>query len=370
MRLTRHVTTNHSGLADLLRDPVVWVDVLQIVKAVVAAVVAWLVAVHVFGLAQPFLAPWSAMLVVHATVYRTLSRGAQQVGATVIGVLLAFAVGSVLGVGSASLAVVLFLALVAGTARPIRDEGATAATTALVVLLTGYSDESALLVDRLADTAVGIVVGLLVNLAVWAPLRDRSAARQVDALDDAVGELLVDMAQQMADPGDVDHVGDWIERTRQLDEDLDDAWSVVRQAHESGRLNPRRRVRAQVLHTERWMVILRRLEQAIAETRSMARTIGRATASAQHWDPRFREPWLDLLAATGRAVAAADPAAVAEIKDDLHKLSAALSGDDLPDLAWPVYGALLVNLRNIAGALDDVAAEQPVAGGEASLRLP
>lgn len=54
---------------------------------------AWLLAAEVFSLPQPFLAPWAALLVVHATVYRTMSRGVQQVLATVVAILLASVVG-------------------------------------------------------------------------------------------------------------------------------------------------------------------------------------------------------------------------------------------------------------------------------------
>jgi len=53
-----------------LRDPVLWTNVSQVVKTVAAAVLAWVLAADVLGLAQPFLAPWAALLTVHATVYR------------------------------------------------------------------------------------------------------------------------------------------------------------------------------------------------------------------------------------------------------------------------------------------------------------
>ena len=62
------------------RDPVVWTDAAQLVKTALAAVIAWLLAVHVFHVAQAFLAPWAALLTVHATVFGTLRRGVQQVG--------------------------------------------------------------------------------------------------------------------------------------------------------------------------------------------------------------------------------------------------------------------------------------------------
>jgi uncharacterized membrane protein YccC len=332
-----------------LRDPIVWADTSQLAKTVVAAVIAWLVAVKAFGLAQPFLAPWAAMLVVHPTVYRTLKRGLQQAGAAVLGVLLAFAAGTTLGVNAAALAVVLTLALAAGLTRPLRAESTTAAATALVVLLTGYSDDAGLVFTRLLDTGIGIAVGLLVNLLVWPPLRDRSAARRVDLLDDELGELICEMARTLRE-GDLG-TDAWVQRTRELDGDLDRAWGDLQLARESGRLNPRRRAHRRVRASEELGPLLGRLEQAVAETRSMARTVERA-GEPSGWDPRFRAAWLDLLARAGAALERADVAAIEEIRDEL---------EDLPEEGLrPVQGALLVNLRNIIEAMDAVVEAQPV----------
>ena len=161
--------------------------------------IAWVLAIEVLSLPQSFLAPWAALLTVHATVYRSIARGLQQVAAAVAGVLLAFAAGAVLGVSAASLALMLLVAMAVGALRPMRAESTTAAATALVVLLTGYSDDGSMLLARLADTFVGIAAGLAVNLAVWPPLRDRAAARRIDRLDDGVGALLADMAGDLRD---------------------------------------------------------------------------------------------------------------------------------------------------------------------------
>jgi uncharacterized membrane protein YccC len=278
-----------------LRDPVWWTNALQIVKTVLAAVVAWVLAVHVFHIEQAFLAPWAALLTVHATVYRTLRRGVQQVGATVLGVLVAFAFGSVLGLNALSLGLAILVGLIAGSARGLRAETTTAAATALVVLTTGASDDPSMLLSRLLDTGIGIAVGLLVNLLVWPPLRDRSAAHQIDALDDRIGELL----SEMAEGGDPEV---WIARTREVDADIDSAWGVVRQAHESGRLNPRRAARGRMEAAEHFEALLHRIEQANAETRSMARTIHLADMPPEAWPPTFRAPWLVLLGRAGRAV--------------------------------------------------------------------
>jgi uncharacterized membrane protein YgaE (UPF0421/DUF939 family) len=356
-----------SRLRERSRDPVLWTELVQIVKTVAAAVVAWVLARQVFGLSQPFLAPWAALLTVQATVYRTLARGIQQVGAVVLGVVLAFLAGSAFGVNTASLAAAMLVALLAGAVKGMRSESTTAAATALVVLATGYSDDSGMLVARLADTAVGIGVGIVVTLLVWPPLRDRSAARRVDRIDDWIGELLGERVGALRDGSGRADVDAWLERTQELDEEIARAWSVVREARESGRLNLRPQATARARASAGFGTILERLEQAIAEIRSMARTVGNAGAAGQTWDPLFREPWLDLLERTGAAVAAADAKGLAKVRADLEGLSRELAQGDLPGRSWPVYGALIVNLRNIIEALGDVADAQPVEVGTPAL---
>src|SRR4051812_49620467 len=142
-----------------LRDPVWWTNALQIVKTVVAAVVAWVLAVHVFDIEQTFLAPWAALLTVHATVYRTLRRGVQQVGATVLGVLVAFALGSVFGLNALSLGLAILVGLIAGSVRGLRAEPTTAAATALGGLTTGASPAPSLPLSRLLDAGRGSPAG-------------------------------------------------------------------------------------------------------------------------------------------------------------------------------------------------------------------
>jgi uncharacterized membrane protein YccC len=348
-----------TAVRDRLRDPVVWGNAFLLVKTVGAAVIAWVLAVSVFGLPQPFLAPWAALLTVHATVYRTFTRGLQQVAAAVLGVLLAVGAGAVLGVNAASLGVMLLLAMAAGATRALRDESTTAAATALVVLLTGYSGDGSLLVARLSDTVIGIAVGLLVNLLVWPPLRDRAAARQVDVIDDHLGALLSDIARGMREGRDAADAETWIERSRELDHEIAHAWAVFRQARESGRLNLRRAAAARLDASHELVALLARLEQAVADTRSMAGTIGRAAPGAG-WDSRFRETWVELVTRAGAAVSDADSAAITQVREDLESAARALFSAGADRTPRPAHGALIVNLRNILEAMDAVADAQPV----------
>jgi hypothetical protein len=98
--------------------------------------------------------------------------------------------------------------------------------------------------------------------------------------------------------------------------------------------------------------ILGRVEQAVAETRSMARTIRLERVPPDDWDPAFRDPWLELLERTGAAIADADVETLRAVGGDVERWR--------HEPFWPVSGALLVNLRNILNGFDEVAEAQPV----------
>jgi hypothetical protein len=338
-----------------LRDPISWSNASQLAKTVGAAVVAWVVAVDLLHLSQAFMAPWAALLTVQATVFGTARGGSQQAAASVLGVLIAYGAWRLMGLGFASLGIAVLVGLIAGSVRGVRAETTTAAT-AVVVLTTGYLNNGGMLAARLEDTGIGIAVGLLVNLLVWPPLRDRGAARRIDVIADRVGALLVDMAGKLGDSGDCDN---WIARTGELRNEVDHAWHVLAEARESGRFNPRRATPERMSAADGLAPVLSQLDQAIAETRSIAWTARLADVAPEHWDRRFREPWLHLLHRCGAAVVTPDIADLRAARSELATFAESLEVEDLRDL-WLVYGALLVSLRNAMAALDAVVEAQPL----------
>ncbi len=340
-------------------DPIFWNDVTQLTKTAVAAAVAWLVATEVFGLGQAFLAPWAALLVVNGTVYRTMSQGARQVAAAVVGVLLASGIGNLLGLDVVSVGLVIALGLAVGALPWLRGEETTVAATALVVLATGFADDDIVLVARLIDTGIGIGVGILVNLVVWPPLRRRTALRALDRMDGRVGALLVEIADGLAGSPTPAEVEGWVQRTREVDEQLDDTWALVRQARESAQLNPRRSAR-ELRDPRQWVDLLRRIEQAVAETRSLARTLGHSVAAGRVWETTFRDSFVALLRESGNAIVAADPEPLLRARASLDAEIDAMTDGGLPRDLWPEYGGLLTNLRNVLAAMDEVARANPL----------
>lgn len=348
------------AVADRLTDPVRWTNASQLVKAALASLVAWLISVKVLHTSQEFLAPWVALLTVQATVFGTLRNGLQQALASVVGVLIAFGAGHLFGLNALSLGLVLLVGLVVGSIRGLRADATAIASTALIVLVAGYSDKSGMLLARLGDTAIGIGVGLLVNLLVWPPLRDRSAARQIEAIVEHAGELILGISRDLADGPPHEAIERWIARSEELDRELDQAFATLRQARESGRLNPRPATAGRMRAAQSFGGMLEHLGQAVAETRSMARTIGLTHISAERWPACFRTPYLEFVRRAGENILAGEVAGLRAVRSDVEAFAERLDLRDLPNDFWPVAGALLVNLRNILEALDVIVAARPM----------
>lgn len=329
-------------------DALFWVDMVQAGKTVIAGVVAWTVATDVLRLEQPFLAPWSAILVVHATVYRTFTRGAQQIAATVLAVLLASAAGNLLGLGAAGMALLLVASVVAGRMRWVREEATTIATTGVVVLATNAISESTLLWARLLDTSTGILVGLLVNVLVWPPLRDRAAWAEAALVPGAIGEALDAIADQLSPDLDAEASADLLDDLRRVDRRVDRCWALLREAQEGSRLNPRRRRRWSPL--DDLVAVLQQLEHVVADSQSLVRTVGISASLGNVWEEGFRSRVVEILREVARVVDDDAPGRFAPAQAALRETTEALYFRGLGD-SWQEYGGIIVNLRNVIDAL-------------------
>lgn len=187
----------------------------------------------------PFLAPWTALLTVHVTVYRSVSRGLQTLVASLLGIALSFVIGVWLGVSVATFALALAIGMIVALVPWIREEGIAVATTAIFVLGAGFGEQQPLLADRLLEIALGVAVGIAVNLLIVPPLRHKEAARYVDSIKARMGGVLIDMADEFASVWDTERADAWVAETRSMTEEVDRAWRMVRFARESERANPR-----------------------------------------------------------------------------------------------------------------------------------
>lgn len=332
-------------------------DLVQVAKSVLATGLAWVVAVRVLDLEAAFLAPWVALLTVHATVYRSVWNGAQAVLAAGLGLLVSYVAVALLGyqlVAAPALLVAVLVGLLLSRAFLARDEGVNVATTAIFVITAGYAAQEALLAQRLLDTLVGVVIGLLVNVLIAPPLDERVAERALEDVSGRMGGLLVAMAGDLRADVDQEVADGWIEATRDLDERLDRAQEHLSFARESRWANPLRHRSARTGDPEAAAEVLVRLEDGVAQTRAIARVVHESVGRGEEWDERFRLRWTDLLRQVGSRVA--DPGLdVEDARPQLERLVADLSDEGLPRRHWPLYGALLTALGNVAAIAEDVA---------------
>ena len=347
-----------------LTAPETITDLFQVIKSVVAGTAAWWLSISVLDSPLPFLAPWTALLTVHATVYRSLSRGAQTTVASTIGVALSFVIGAWLGVSLWTFALALLVGLLGARLSWIRDEGVAIATTAIFVLGSGFEAQQPFLVDRILEVGVGVGVGVAVNLLLLPPLRNRQASRYVDSINRRMGDLLISMADEFASSWDTDRADEWFRETESMTAELESAWQTVRFARESERVNPRPGLRRRWVRSGASQLsgaeeasyenILGRVDEGISHLRHLARTLSEGAQVDGRWDDRFRERWVAIVRDAGHAIA--DPDATVEpVSDRLDSLSEELSGGELPPRSWPLYGSLIASMQHIAIIVDDVA---------------
>ncbi|MGW5443893.1 FUSC family protein [Streptomyces asiaticus] len=211
----------------------------QSLKAAGAATLAW--AVSGWWLKDPvaLMAPWVAVVLVQATVYRSLFKGLQQLVAIAVGTLLAAGAEALTGNTLISVALVLPVVMLLSNWPRLGDQGIYGPTTALFTLTSG--PVSSLTVShRLLQALLGAAIGIAVNALIVPPVHLRNVRENLSSLARGAEGALAGMAEGLAhDDWSEETAADW----RRLSDRLQQRQASLRSArlwsHESLRLNPR-----------------------------------------------------------------------------------------------------------------------------------
>ena len=359
------IGTLRTSFMERVRRPEFQTGMIQVIKTIFATTLAWWISVNFLNTSFPFLAPWTALLTIQATAYRTLSRGVQSTIASVLGIVVTFVVGEYLGVTVWTYALALLIGLAIARIRWIREEGITVATTAIFLLSDGFTEQSRDFGERMLEILMGILIGVVVNLLVMPPLRDRQASNYIDNITRQMGDVLEGMGTEISSSWDTERAEEWISQIETVDSELNSAWSTVRFARESRRVNPRSRIH---LHKENhvptpvdapdWEDLLDQAKDGVSHLRSITHILHGATYADGSWDERFRTQWAAIARDTGQAITDPDMEMNSDqLREQLDNLAHAMSEDrDLPRKLWPVYGSLITALRHIVGLVDGVRA--------------
>ncbi|MGP5593552.1 FUSC family protein [Corynebacterium flavescens] len=335
----------------------------QIIKSVFAATLAWWLSTTYLHTDFPFLAPWTALLSIHPTTYRTLTRAAQTLIATILGIAVTYSVAAVFDIAVWTYALALLIGLLLARLRWIREEGITVATMAIFLLSDGFSDDSSQLADRVLEIVVGVAVGCAVNLLIFPPFRDQQATWLTGATLQRFGEILRGIGESQPARWSAEDIQDWLRTTTELSNKLTHAWSQVNFARESRRINPRRLTIGEVSEEE-WEEALRRtftglshlqiLISALAEFSPQDTPRNRTDTSTES-EHLFLASWLEIARRAGQALEAPDSRAFgsADLRRQLANLRhESSSREDFSSAPWPLYGALLNSLEQVLSLID------------------
>lgn len=234
-------------------------------KCSVAAGAAWLLALALTGSQAPYYAPMTAFLMVHPTIATSLRSSAQYLGAAVLGTAVALALTTVLDTGAVAIAATVGVAVLVGGLPRLDAERATVGFWALFVLVVGGDEPAGYVLTRLPEAAIGVAVGLAVNLLLVPPLRVRPADQQLDRLRRDVADLLEAMAYDLQHRWPPDRPRWAADGMRSLTTQARDA---VQQSRDSLRWNLRgRRWQRQA---EQQAEVVERLEQIVLTVRALS----------------------------------------------------------------------------------------------------
>ena len=295
------------------RSPVAWLGravrvrgserrtVVQTAKATLAAILAWLLATEVLHLPQPFLAPYAAVFLLDATVYRSLWGWVRQVGAVAAGVVFAGLAGQFVPSTTVALGVVVFAGLLLGSWRRFGDAGVWVGVIGMLVVLYGTATNPMLLGDRLLETAMGAAIGAAVNALILPPLSRNRLGDEAARLADAEASLLdatAELVRRDEPPAEVDG---WLGLARDVESQVAVAEAAIGRTREERVLNLRRRRDGNPAH-------VRPLRTLIGLWQPLAHLVTAVRTSSGQREP-FGYPWredrdalADLLACLADAV--------------------------------------------------------------------
>ncbi|MET8473048.1 aromatic acid exporter family protein [Streptomyces sp. NPDC006422] len=254
----------------------------QALKAAAAAIVAWSLAGWWWNAPMALLAPWTAVVLVHSTVYRSVRSAAQQFLVVAVGTLIASGAMSLTHNVLAGMAIALPLTVLIGSYGRFGDQGWYAPSAALFVVTYG-SYAPVEIGHRLMETLLGAVVGVLVNALVLPPVHTSDVRRLRAQVPADCAELLREIADGVEDGYEAADAEEWHGRALRLGATVAELRTARRHADESRRLNPGRRLRRQgpapPSRDNRWDRVADHLATAL-----------RSLTEAAHDTPPFETP--------------------------------------------------------------------------------
>lgn len=337
-------------------------------KTVLATVLAWQFALRVLDSPTPYYAPLAALLVVDRTLIRSFWASVQRLIAVVVGMSVAWLIGSTAGVHWWSMALVILLALLVSRSKTFGDHGVQVPTMVILSLLTVGGTSESFTFITIVETLAGGAIGVATNAMVFAPLHVDQSREAVSKLNGSVQELLDDISRGIRGGWTKDVALGWYRSSAEIVRSAAEVGEHVATGRESTRFNPRTNLREVQID---WSGYAHTVDALLRTQWHMSDIASVLVDSADDNDPQpwpsaeFLSRYADALTDIGRAIAHFGRNEDGEqhaLQYDLDNAMKAL--DDLEDdirrstldhpRSWPAYGALLIDAKRMVHELRTV----------------
>lgn len=274
-RASKHIT---ESFVRTERQPLI-----QVIKTGVASLIAWFACLLVFPDSIPIFGTIAAIICVQENVSQSLSKSIERFVGVVAGVSVAIGAGLIFGTPSWLFIAAIFASLVLGWALRMTGPSTTQiAISALLVIALGGQDV-AYGTERIIETAIGGVIGVLVNAFLIAPITTSPASLAVRELVEHTADSLDRLAGALRTPQTPEGMQQLLMLARDLRDERREVHALLRSARESLKLNPRsRRFREQLQADDE---LFQRLQHIVTQVLGMSRALTDGYDSSITEDP-------------------------------------------------------------------------------------
>ena len=327
------------------------VPILQIAKASVATIAAWLVAGWLIPGQLPIFAAIAALLVVQPSVNQSFGKAIERSIGVILGVVIATGLSFAFGQSSWVILLAIVIAmLVAWALKMTPGTSNQVAISAMLVLALGASSPEYAL-DRVIETLIGAAIGIVVNALVVPPVALTPARRDLALLGGELAASLDRLASALESPQSPAGLEELMVEARLMRPMKDAADASIATGEESLTLNPRRSAHRTELAELR--ALLERLSPIVTQV------IGMTRAFFDHYDAALAdEPTVRAIAEQLRRAAHDVRLAVHLADVDPEPMTSALPALTSPLVVsppksghWILIGSLMEDLRRIRAEL-------------------